>query len=103
VSLAYAISIHKSQGSEFPVVIVPVALQHYMLLQKNLIYTAITRKKWSFSSDREKLWDSRLEIIGRVNASAGCWSGCAVIPDVNCPVRNCSNLGQCKHAQSSGQ
>ena len=45
VSLAYAISIHKSQGSEFPVVIVPVAMQHYMLLQRKLIYTAITRGK----------------------------------------------------------
>ena len=45
VSLAYAISIHKSQGSEFPVVIVPVAMQHYMLLQRNLIYTAVTRGK----------------------------------------------------------
>jgi exodeoxyribonuclease V alpha subunit len=43
ISLAYAISIHKSQGSEFPVVIVPVAMQHFMLLQRNLIYTAITR------------------------------------------------------------
>jgi exodeoxyribonuclease V alpha subunit len=43
VSLAYAISIHKAQGSEFPVVIVPVAMQHYLLLQRNLIYTAITR------------------------------------------------------------
>ena len=43
VSLAYAISIHKAQGSEFPVVIAPVAMQHYMLLQRNLIYTAITR------------------------------------------------------------
>jgi exodeoxyribonuclease V alpha subunit len=45
VSLAYAISIHKSQGSEFPIVIVPVAMQHYMLLHRNLIYTAITRGK----------------------------------------------------------
>ena len=43
ISLAYAISIHKSQGSEFPVVIVPIATQHYLLLQRNLIYTAITR------------------------------------------------------------
>ncbi|MES2568735.1 MAG: ATP-dependent RecD-like DNA helicase [Verrucomicrobiota bacterium] len=43
VSLAYAISIHKSQGSEFPVVIVPVATQHFLLLQRNLIYTAMTR------------------------------------------------------------
>lgn len=43
LSLAYAITIHKSQGSEFPVVIIPLAMQHYMLLQRNLIYTGITR------------------------------------------------------------
>ena len=43
VSLAYAITIHKSQGSEFPAVVIPVAMQHYMLLQRNLVYTAITR------------------------------------------------------------
>lgn len=43
--LAYAISIHKSQGSEYPAVIVPLFMQHYMLLQRNLIYTALTRAK----------------------------------------------------------
>jgi exodeoxyribonuclease V alpha subunit len=43
VSLAYAITIHKSQGSEFPAVIVPVTTQHYLLLQRNLVYTAMTR------------------------------------------------------------
>ncbi len=43
--LAYAISIHKSQGSEFPCVIVPLFMQHFMLLQRNLIYTALTRAK----------------------------------------------------------
>jgi exodeoxyribonuclease V alpha subunit len=42
---AYAISIHKSQGSEYPVVIIPIVVQHYILLQRNLIYTAITRGK----------------------------------------------------------
>ena len=42
---AYAVSIHKSQGSEYPVVIIPVITQHYILLQRNLIYTAITRGK----------------------------------------------------------
>lgn len=41
--LAYAVSVHKSQGSEYPVVIVPVVTQHYILLQRNLIYTAVTR------------------------------------------------------------
>ena len=45
LALAYAITIHKSQGSEFPVVVMPIASQHYMLLQRNLIYTAITRGK----------------------------------------------------------
>jgi exodeoxyribonuclease V alpha subunit len=45
ISLAYAITIHKAQGSEFPAVVIPVATQHYMLLQRNLIYTGITRGK----------------------------------------------------------
>ena len=42
---AYAISIHKSQGSEYPAVVIPLMMQHYILLQRNLIYTAITRGK----------------------------------------------------------
>ncbi|WP_372369110.1 ATP-dependent RecD-like DNA helicase [Candidatus Uabimicrobium sp. HlEnr_7] len=45
LALAYAISIHKSQGSEYPVVIIPVFTQHYIMLQRNLLYTAITRGK----------------------------------------------------------
>jgi exodeoxyribonuclease V alpha subunit len=45
VVLAYAVSVHKSQGSEYPVVILPVVTQHYLLLQRNLIYTGITRAK----------------------------------------------------------
>ncbi|NDV61842.1 ATP-dependent RecD-like DNA helicase [Puniceicoccales bacterium CK1056] len=43
IDLAYAISVHKSQGSEFPVVVCPILKQHYVLLQRNLLYTAITR------------------------------------------------------------
>ena len=42
---AYAISIHKSQGSEYPAVVIPLMTQHYMLLQRNLIYTGVTRGK----------------------------------------------------------
>jgi exodeoxyribonuclease V alpha subunit len=45
ITLAYAVSVHKSQGSEFPAVIVPVLTQHYLLLQRNLLYTAVTRGK----------------------------------------------------------
>ena len=45
VSLAYAISIHKSQGSEYPCVVIPMAMQHYMLLERNLLYTGVTRGK----------------------------------------------------------
>jgi exodeoxyribonuclease V alpha subunit len=45
LSLAYVLSIHKSQGSEFPCVVVPVHTQHYLMLQRNLLYTAVTRAK----------------------------------------------------------
>jgi exodeoxyribonuclease V alpha subunit len=45
VVLAYAISVHKSQGSEYPAVVLPVSTQHYVLLQRNLIYTGITRAR----------------------------------------------------------
>lgn len=45
VSPAYAISVHKSQGSEYPIVILPLMKQHYMMLQRNLLYTALTRGK----------------------------------------------------------
>ncbi|HJO61517.1 MAG TPA: ATP-dependent RecD-like DNA helicase [Desulfobacterales bacterium] len=43
IVLAYAVSVHKSQGSEYPAIIIPILIQHYMLLQRNLIYTAVTR------------------------------------------------------------
>ena len=43
VALAYAVSIHKSQGSEYPAVVIPMMMQHYMMLRRNLLYTGITR------------------------------------------------------------
>lgn len=43
--LAYAISIHKSQGSEYPAVVIPLFMQHFIMLQRNLVYTAVTRGK----------------------------------------------------------
>ena len=56
LNLAYAISIHKSQGSEFPVVVMPLATQHFTLLARNLLYTGITRGK------------SRVVLIGQKKA-----------------------------------
>ena len=45
LSLAYAISVHKSQGSEYPAVVIPLLTQHYVMLQRNLLYTALSRGK----------------------------------------------------------
>ena len=45
LTLAYATTIHKSQGSEYPVVVIPLLMTHYVMLQRNLIYTGITRAK----------------------------------------------------------
>ena len=56
--LAYAISIHKSQGSEYPVVILPLLKQHFIMLERNLLYTGITRGK------------ERVYLIGQVEAFA---------------------------------
>jgi exodeoxyribonuclease V alpha subunit len=43
--LAYATTIHKSQGSEYPAVVIPLTTQHYPMLQRNLVYTGVTRGK----------------------------------------------------------
>ncbi len=55
INIAYAITIHKSQGSEYPCVIIPISTQHFPMLQKNLLYTAITRgKKFVFLVGQKK-------------------------------------------------
>ena len=48
VMLAYATTVHKAQGSEYPVVVAPVSMQHYVMLQRNLLYTCVTRAKRLF-------------------------------------------------------
>src|SRR5258708_4491295 len=54
---AYAASIHKSQGLEYPAVVIPVMTQHYPMLQRNLLYTGVTRARgWSFWSARRRPW-----------------------------------------------
>ena len=45
LALAYVLTIHKSQGSESPCVVIPLHTQHYVMLQRNLLYTAVTRAK----------------------------------------------------------
>ena len=45
ITLAWSVTIHKSQGSEYPVVILPIYMQHYMMLTRNLFYTGLTRAK----------------------------------------------------------
>ena len=45
IALAYAVTIHKSQGSEYPVVVIPMFMQHYLMLSRNLLYTGLTRAR----------------------------------------------------------
>ncbi|MDE0554160.1 MAG: ATP-binding domain-containing protein, partial [Candidatus Poribacteria bacterium] len=58
--LAYATTIHKAQGSEYPAVVIPLHTQHYLMLQRNLLYTGITRAK------------ERVVIVGTKHALAIC-------------------------------
>jgi exodeoxyribonuclease V alpha subunit len=73
--LAYATTIHKSQGSEYPAVVIPLTTQHYVMLQRNLVYTGVTRgKPWSSSSGSGRHWPSRSR--ERRHASGGRNLGC---------------------------
>ena len=45
LALAYAVTIHKSQGSEYPIVVMPFTMSHFVMLQRNLLYTGVTRAK----------------------------------------------------------
>jgi len=73
---AYAITVHKSQGNEYPAVIVPLLTQHYVLLQRNLLYTAITRGKRLVILVGSK---KALEIAVRNNRTAARYSRLAVL------------------------
>ncbi|NDV20152.1 ATP-dependent RecD-like DNA helicase [Pseudodesulfovibrio sp. JC047] len=67
LGLAYAISVHKSQGSEYPAVVMPIVTQHYMLLQRNLLYTGLTRAR----ELAVLIGSERAFQIGLNNATAG--------------------------------
>ncbi len=70
--LAYAITIHKSQGSEFPAVILPLSTQHYVMLQRNLIYTGLTRGRKRVVLVGQS---AALEIAVKQTGSQHRWSG----------------------------
>src|SRR5258708_29546540 len=58
--LAYATTIHKSQGSEYPAVVIPLTIQHYAMLQRNLVYTGVTRgKRLVILVGQRRRWRSR--------------------------------------------
>lgn len=67
LSLAYAVSVHKSQGSEYRAVVMPVVTQHFMLLQRNLLYTGLTRAR----ELAVMIGSERAFQIGLNNATAG--------------------------------
>ena len=65
---AYAATIHKSQGSEYPAVIIPVLTQHYAMLQRNLLYTGVTRGRRK-NMDRPKNWEAHGKQLGANSCS----------------------------------
>lgn len=78
---AYAISVHKSQGSEYPVVVFPLLKQHFMMLQRNLVYTGLTRAKrkvvfvgdpaaYSMAIRNDKTLDRRTDFIRKLRLAA---------------------------------
>lgn len=72
IDLAYSISIHKSQGSEFPVVIMPVSLSHYVMLQRNLLFTGLSRgKKLVILVGEDKAIAQAVRTIGAARRNTG--------------------------------
>ena len=77
---AYAATIHKSQGSEYPAVVIPIMTQHYAMLQRNLLYTEVTRgKSWLCWSGRRGLSPSPSEMSRADAGGRSCRSGSAPI------------------------
>jgi exodeoxyribonuclease V alpha subunit len=78
---AYAASVHKSQGSEYPAVVIPITTQHYAMLQRNLLYTRVTRGKRSVVLVEQK---KAVAIAVRNASGRGRWSklagvGCRLV------------------------
>src|SRR6266446_5963400 len=89
--LAYATTIHKSQGSEYPAVVIPLTTQHYVMLQRNLAYTGVTRgKRWSRPSDRSR------DPTGDDRSSMGVQS------EVSCARLRLARFGYCHQTAQGG-
>ena len=84
LALAYALTIHKSQGSEYPAVVIPLHSQHYMMLQRNLLYTGITRGKRLVAvvGSRKALYQA----VQRQDMAARCSLLCQRIRDLSATV-----------------
>ena len=77
---AYAATIHKTQGSEYPAVIVPVLTQHYAMLQRNLLYTGVPEVSgWSFWSGRRKPSPSRCATPQAGGVGQSFRTGCVLV------------------------
>ncbi len=96
--LSYAVTVHKAQGSEFPIVVMPVTMSHALLLQRNLLYTAVTRAKkvlvmvgekkavaYAVGNDRAESRNTRL--ARRLRALSGKQAGTAMKPEEPQPSR----------------
>ena len=77
--LAYATTIHKSQGSEYPAVVIPLTTQHYPMLQRNLVYTGVTRGKRLVvvvGQRKAMRWRLRFVAVGRIGTGRSSGNGC---------------------------
>ena len=75
--LAYATTIHKSQGSEYPAVVIPLTTQHYTMLARNLLYTGVTRgKQLVVLVGQQRALAIAVRNQGRAAAGRSCGSGC---------------------------
>src|SRR5207237_7057273 len=75
LQLAYSCSIHKSQGSEYPAVVIPLHTQHYIMLQRNLLYTGITRGRRLVAvvGSRKALWRAVTNVDTKLRFSLLKW------------------------------
>jgi exodeoxyribonuclease V alpha subunit len=96
LTLAYVVSIHKAQGSEFPVVVMPIVTQHYTMLQRNLLYTAIIRaRKLCVLAGNPRAITWRCGTTRCLNVSprwSGGWERIRDFPSFVYPLSSCVSL-----------